>query len=94
MLRSVFFLTGPLLQPLLSFVPLVVSQFRVRASAQFPSPSLRLPGGTHRFDWNSTLATVDCPIFGADFLCLRENGLTINPQKSVFGQEEVKFLGH
>ena len=22
---------------------------------------------------------------------LRENGLTINPQKSVFGQEEVKF---
>ena len=25
---------------------------------------------------------------------LRENCLTINPQKSVFGQEEVKFLGH
>ena len=25
---------------------------------------------------------------------LRENGLTINPKKSVFGQEEVKFLGH
>ena len=25
---------------------------------------------------------------------LRENGLTINQQKSVFGQEEVKFLGH
>ena len=25
---------------------------------------------------------------------LRENGLTINPQKSVFSQEEVKFLGH
>ena len=25
---------------------------------------------------------------------LRENGLAINPQKSIFGQEEVKFLGH
>ena len=25
---------------------------------------------------------------------LRKNGLTINSQKSVFGQEEVKFLGH
>ena len=25
---------------------------------------------------------------------LCENGLTINPQKSIFGQEEVKFLGH
>ena len=25
---------------------------------------------------------------------LGENGLTINPQKSVFSQEEVKFLGH
>ena len=30
-----------------------------------------------------------------EVLCrLRENGLTINPKKSVFGQEEVKFLGH
>ena len=28
------------------------------------------------------------------FSRLRENGLTINPKKSVFGQEEVKFLGH
>ena len=25
---------------------------------------------------------------------LRENDLTINPLKSVFGQEEVKFMGH
>ena len=28
------------------------------------------------------------------FSRLCENGLTINPKKSVFGQEEVKFLGH
>ena len=31
----------------------------------------------------------------SEVLCvLRENSLTINPLKSVFSQEEVKFLGH
>ena len=66
--RSVCSHTDLLFRPLQPFEPLVVNQFQVWGSATLPLSFSLSSGRTHRFDWEFTVAAVDRPILGADFL--------------------------
>ena len=68
----------------------MVSQFRAGGSALSPFSSSS--GGTHRFHWNFTLAAVDCPILGADFLRHHQFDVSIARHLLISVDGEVQLL--
>ena len=86
--------TGLLFRPLQPFEPLVVNQFQVGGN---PPPLLLLvfrQDPPHRFDWEFTLAAIDCPILGADFLRHHQFNVSIarNLLVSVDGEVQLPLL--